>query len=127
MRFFLYTYTCSPNKDELVIRRTAARQYGKFIGFILKDLIIQIDINHFVNSFSIYEQNYINADDVINTRVKAKLLIKQINENRHSIDTFQYNEDLALLFFRGLDDVTEDIIDKVMQCPKDIFQDYIYV
>ena len=27
---------------------------------------------------------------------------------------------------RGLDDVTEDVIDKVMQCQKEIFQNFLY-
>ena len=44
------------------------------------------------------------------------LLNNQIKENGHSINTFQYNEDVALGLLRGLDDVTEDIIDKAMQC-----------
>ena len=52
------------------------------------------------------------------------MLIKQIKENGHSINTFQYNEDVALGLFKGLDDVTEDIV-KAMQCSKEIFQDYL--
>ena len=71
-------------------------------------------------------RKYISADDVCNARVRANMCIKQIKENGHSIDTFQYNEDMALGLLRGLDDVTEDIIDKAMQCSKEIFQDYLY-
>ena len=54
------------------------------------------------------------------------MLIKQIKENGHSIDIFQYNEDEALGLLRGLDDIPEDIIDKAMQYSKEIFQDHIY-
>ena len=44
------------------------------------------------------------------------MLIKQIKDNGHAIDSL----------LRGLDDVTEDIVDKAMQCLKEIFQDYLY-
>ena len=33
---------------------------------------------------------------------------------------------MALGLLRGLDDVNEDIIDKAIQCLKEIFQDYLY-
>ena len=87
-----------------------------------------------MNSCSIYEllqralpnRKYISAVDVCNARVRAKMLIKQIKENGHSIDIFQYNEDVALGLLGGLDDLTENIIDKVIQCSKEIFQDYLY-
>ena len=52
------------------------------------------------------------------------MVIEQIKAKSHSINTFQYNEDRGLL--RDLDDVTEDIVDKAMQCSKEIFQDYLY-
>ena len=71
-------------------------------------------------------RKYISADGVCSARVRAKMLIQQIKENGYSIDTFQYVKDVALGFLRGLDDVTEDIIDKAMQCSKEIFRDYLY-
>ena len=43
------------------------------------------------------------------------MLIKQIKENGHPINTLQYNEDVALGLLRFSDDVTEDIIDKAIQ------------
>ena len=114
--------------------RTTAGDYGKFTNLILKDFIKLIDLNHLVNPCSIREllqralpnRKYISADDVCNARVRAKMLMKQIKENGHSIETFQYNEDVALGLLTGLDDVTEYIIDKAMQCSKEIFQDYLY-
>ena len=126
--------TCTPSKDHFVMVRTVAGDYGRLKSLILKDLIILIDLNLFVNSCSICEllqralpdRKYISADDVYNTRVRTKMFIKQIKENDHSIDVFQYNEDVALGLLRDLDDVTEDIIDKVMQCSKENFQDYLY-
>ena len=65
---------------------TAAGNYAKFTKIILKDLIIFIDLNRFVASKTIREflqralpiRKYISSNDVVNTRVKAKLLIKQI-------------------------------------------------
>ena len=82
---------------------TAAVDYGKFTNLILKDLIKLINLNHFVNSRSIRKllqrallnRKYISADDVCNARVGAKMLIKQRKEKSHSINTFQYNEDVA--------------------------------
>ena len=67
-----------------------------------------------MNSHSIREllqralanRKYISAVDICNARVRANIL--------NSIDTFQYNEDVAFGLLRGLDDVTEDIIDKAM-------------
>ena len=44
-----------------------------------------------------------SSDDVCNASVRVKLLIKQIKEYGHSIDTFQYNENVALGLFSGLD------------------------
>ena len=81
------------------------------------------DLNHFVTSRTIREllqralpeRKYINADDVINARVKEKLLIKQIKSKGESINTFQYNQDIALGLIRGLDNMNPDIIDKVIQ------------
>ena len=72
-----------------------------------------IDLNYFVNSRLIYElpqrsqnRKYISFNDVCNTRVSAKQLTKQLQENYHTIDTFQYNEDVALGRLRTLDNVT---------------------
>ena len=82
--------------------RTAAGDYRKFTNLILKDLIKLIDLNHFVNPRSICKlhqralpnRKYISADDVCKARVRAKMLIKQIKQNGHSINTFQYNESI---------------------------------
>ena len=94
-----HTNTCTPSKDQLVMVRTAVGDYGKFINLILKDLIKLIDLHHFVKSCSICKllqralpnRIYISVGDVCNARVRAKTPIKQIKENGHSIDTFQYN------------------------------------
>ena len=114
--------------------RTAAGDYAKFTSTILKDLIKLIDLNHFVTSRTIREllqralpkRKYISSDDVVNARVKAKLLIKQIKSKGKSIKTFQYNKDTALGLIRGLDDVNSDFIDKAIQCSIAIFEDYIH-
>ena len=82
--------------------RTAAGDYGKLTSLILKDFIKFIDFNHFVNSCLICEllqrtlpnRKYISADDVCNARIRANMLINQIIENDHSINTFQYNESI---------------------------------
>ena len=129
-----HTNTCTPSKDQLVMVRTVAEDYGKFTSLLLKDLIKLIDLNHFVNSRSIREllqralpnRKYISADDICNARVGAKMLIKQIKENDHSINTFQCYEDEALGLLRGLDDEIEDNIEKAMQCLKEIFQVSLY-
>ena len=113
---------------------TAAGDYAKFTSTILKDSIKLIDLNHFVTSRTIREllqralpkRKYISSDDVVNARVKAKLLIKQIKSKGESIETFQYNEDTALGLIRGLDDVNSDFIDKAIQCSKEIFEDYLH-
>ena len=104
--------------------RTAAGNYAKFTCTILKDLIKLIDLNHFFTSRAIREllqrtlpkRKYISSDDVVNARVKAKLLIKQIKSKGESIKPFQFNEDTALGLIRGLDDVNSDFIDNVIQC-----------
>ena len=90
-----HTNNCTTSKDQMI--RTTAGDYGKFTSFIPKDLIKLIDLNHFINSCSICEllqralqnRKYIRSDDVCNARVRAKLLIKKIKENDHTIDTFQ--------------------------------------
>ena len=33
---------------------------------------------------------------------------------------------MALGLLRGMDDVSEDMINKTIQCSKEIFQDYLY-
>ena len=58
--------------------------------------------------------------------MRANLLITQIKENVHLIDTFRYDEDEAIGLLRGLDDGTEDIMDKARQYSKEIFHDYLY-
>ena len=76
-------------RDQLVLVHTAAGDYAKFISTILKELMKLTNLNHFVTSRVIREllqialdkRNYINSDDVINARVKAKLWIKQIKVN----------------------------------------------
>ena len=111
-----------------------AGDYAKFTSTILKDLIKFINLNQFVTSRAIREllqrtlpkRKYISSDDVVNARVKAKLLIKQIKSKGESIETFQYNEDTALGLIRGLDDVNSDFIDKAIQCSKEIFEDYLH-
>ena len=79
-----HTNTCQPRKDQLVIVCTAAGSYTKFSSTVLKDLIKLIDLNHFVTSRTIREllqralpkRKYMSLDDVVNARLKAKLLIK---------------------------------------------------
>ena len=113
---------------------TAAGDYAKFTSTILKDIFKLIDLNHFITSRTIREllqialdkRKYISSDDVINARVKAKLLIKQIKSKGKSIKTFQYNEDTALSLIRGLDDVNSDFNDKAIQCSKEISEDYLH-
>ena len=93
-------------------------------------MIKLIDINQFVNIHlilkllqkALLQRKCISADDVYNTRVRAKLLIRKIEENGNSIDTFQYNEDMDLGLLRGLDDVTKDIIDKAKEFQKKTFK-----
>ena len=88
---------------------TAAGDYAKFTSTILKDLIKLIDLNHFVTSRTIREllqralpkRKCISSDDVVNARVKAKFLIKQIKSKGESIKTFQYSKDTALGLIRG--------------------------
>ena len=58
--------------------------------------------------------------------VRAKLPIKHIKENGYSFDIFQCNECVTLGLLTGLDDVTEDIIDKAMIFSNEIFRDYLY-
>ena len=113
---------------------TAAGDYAKFTSTILKDLIKLIGLNHFVTSRTIREllqrslpkRKYISSDDIVDARVKAKLLIKQIKSKGKSIETFQHNEDTTLGLIRGLDDVNSDFIDKAIQCSKEIFEDYLH-
>ena len=64
----------------------AAGDHTKFTSMMLKDLIKLIDLNHLVTSRTIREilqralakRKYISSDDVVNARVKAKLLIKEL-------------------------------------------------
>ena len=48
--FSHHTNTFTPSKDQLVMVRAAAGDYGKFTSLIVKDLIKLIDLNHFVKS-----------------------------------------------------------------------------
>ena len=113
---------------------TADGDHGKFTSTILKDLIKLIDPNYIVTSRTIREllqrdlrkRKYIISDDVVNARIKVKLLIKQIKSKGESIKTFQYNEYIAHGITRGLDNMNLDIIDKAIQCSKEIFEDYLH-
>ena len=71
-------------------------------------------------------RKYISADGVCSARVRAKMLIQQMKEIGHSINTFQYNEEVALGLLTGLYYVIEDLINKAMQCLKEIFKNYLY-
>ena len=53
-----YTNTCTQIKDQLVMIRTATGDHEKFTSLILKDLIKLIDLNHFLNPYSIHEEPY---------------------------------------------------------------------
>ena len=75
---------------------TAAGDYTKFTLTKLKYLIKLIVLNHFVISRTIREllqralpkRKDISSDDVVNVRVKAKLLIKQTKNKGGSNDIF---------------------------------------
>ena len=104
-----HTNTCSPGKDHFVSRRLwkiHKSHSQRFDGINWSWSFCELLQRALPNN-----KKCICVDDVCNARVRAKMLIKQIKENDHSINTFQYNEDLALGLLIGLDDVTEDIID----------------
>ena len=61
--------------------QTAADNYAKFTVTVLNDMILLVDLNHVVTLRTIREllqralpkRKYLNSDDVVNARAKAKL------------------------------------------------------
>ena len=120
------TSACSPSKDQLVMVWTAAggEIYGLYSQRFNKTNWFKSFCEFLFHSLALQKAlpntKYISADNVCNARVRAKLQVKPIKENWHSIDTYQYNKDMALGLLRGLDNFSEDKIDTIIQCSREM-------
>ena len=97
------------------------------------DLMKILELNTYVKSNSIRElltralpvRKGIGRFDVVNCRVWAKMLMEHIKKCGKTISTYEYNHKTTSNLIVGLDNESDDFIDKAIMHSKDIFLEYI--
>ena len=67
----------------------------------------------------------ISAQDVYNVRVSAIILMKNIETEGKTLDSFELKPDVQKQLFTPLDNISDDFLDDAAKSAKEIFYDFL--
>ena len=128
-----HTNGCSPSGDQLVQVKTAAGDYAKCTIRVIEQLV------NYLTCGKHPDQQYgqallrkalphckcIHPRDVWNTRIRAKMLIRDIKRRGESIEIFNLRIKNPTDLVKPLDDLTDDILDDTLVCAEEVFSEFI--
>lgn len=126
-----HTNTCEPSANQLVISRTKARYYSRLTHCKMRDIMNLLDKNPHIPSKIILPflkeiipgRKVLTSKDVVNARVHAKFLIKEIRKSGETIDNYEYKIHDVNSLTKSLDNCTDDILDDAVACIKQVYQE----
>ena len=63
--------------------------------------------------------------NVCNIRVRAKMLMKDLQSKGQLLDHYQFKPDVAKELFTPFDQITEDIADKAVESAREVYFSYV--
>ena len=128
-----HTNTYNPSKDQLVIAKTKAMNYTKLTRCKMMEIMILVDSNPHVPANILLpfvkkvvsKRKFISSNDIANVGFRAKLLLAQIHSEGSFIEDYESKVHDISNLVNSLDKDTSDIIDKSVECIKEVYQQYL--